>query len=256
MMAGTWKIWICLACQVVCLAGCTTDETVSADAASVSPAEVPAEPVGKPYGDPTRFERAIERFEKQDAKAAPPEGAVLFVGSSSIRMWHDRLAEDVAPLTVVGRGFGGSNMNDLLHYLDRVVIPYRPRAVVIYEGDNAIAQGVSPKMIADTFDQVVSAIHDELPGCRVYMLSIKPSPARWEMWPAMLRANRLLAEACAADDRLTYIDLSTPMLGNDGEPRPELYVKDRLHLTREGYELWRSILRPVLMAGERRYESE
>lgn len=209
---------------------------------------------GKPYGDPTRFEKAIARFEAADAQARPPGGAVLCVGSSSIRMWHGNLAEDLSPLTVIGRGFGGSNMNDLLHYADRVVLPYRPRAVLIYEGDNDISQGVSPRQIARTFEELVDVIHGELPGCRIYMLSIKPSLARWEMWPQMVEANRLLAKVCDRDRRLTYIDIAGPMLGEDGRPRAELFVKDRLHMNRAGYEDWRDVVRPVVVEAERGYE--
>lgn len=209
---------------------------------------------GQPYRDATRFEQAIQRFEKQDARSKPPPGAVVCVGSSSIRMWHGRIADDLAPLTLVPRGFGGSNMNDLLHYLDRVVIAYRPRAVVIYEGDNDISQGVCPSMIANTFDRVVERLHDQLPDCRVYVLSIKPSPARWQLWPKMVRANELLKAACRRDKRLTFIDVASPLLGEDGQPVAELFVADRLHLSPAGYDRWRDAVRPVLVSAEARFE--
>ncbi len=214
----------------------------------------PVESADKAYPDPGRFEQAIMKFEKMDAASPAPVGAVVCVGSSSMRMWHDRIGQDLEPLTIIARGFGGSNMNDLLVYVDRVVIAYRPRAVVIYEGDNDIAQGVSPAMIARTFDDVVDRIHATLPDCRVYVLAIKPSPARWELWPMMQEANRLLKRSCSTDKRLTFIDVAGPMLGDDGRPRPELYVEDRLHMTRAGYEVWREAVRPVLVEAERGFE--
>jgi len=230
--------WGCLAVVLAGLAGCQST----------------AMDEGADYHDPARFEKAVAKYEKQDAKEMPPRGAVVGVGSSSMRMWAGDISKDLAPLTIIPRGFGGSNMNDLLHYVDRLVLVHQPRAVVIYEGDNDIAQGVSPVKITRTFERLVDVIHEALPKCRVYMLSIKPSPARWGMWPEMLRANRLLAEACEADSRLTYIDIAKPMLGGDGRPRAELYVKDRLHMTRAGYEVWRDAVRPVLVEAEKTHE--
>lgn len=214
----------------------------------------PLEDLGEPYGDPMRFEKHISRFEKLDQQSQPPTGAVVCVGSSSIRMWHKRIVGDLAPLTVVPRGFGGSNMNDLLHYADRVVLAYRPRAVLIYEGDNDIGQGISPQRIALTFDELVGKIHLELPACRIYVLSIKPSLRRWSLWPKMVKANQLLEQACERDGRLTFIDVASPMLGSDGKPRPELFIRDELHLNEAGYDLWRGVVRPVLVEREKDYE--
>ena len=221
------------------LTGCNSDDLIrSAD-----------------WRSPDRFEKAIQKFEKDDAKSMPPQGAVLLTGSSSIRMWHSKLAEDLVPLTVIGRGFGGSNTNDLLHYADRVIIKYKPRAVVIYEGDNDVAQGVKPAAILATYKRLLNKIEDDLPGCRVYILSVKPSIKRQAMWPTMVQVNEQLAEL--ADDRrnVTYIDVATPMLGDDGQPRPDLFIKDDLHLNRAGYELWRDTIRPTLVEAEKRYES-
>lgn len=206
------------------------------------------------YRSPGRFENAIKKFEQADAKAMPPEGAVLCVGSSSIRMWHGKLAEDLAPLTVIGRGFGGSNTNDLLYYADRIVIKYKPRAVVIYEGDNDVAQGVKPPAILATHKLLLDKIEDELPGCRVYLLAVKPSIKRLEMWPKMTQVNAELAELADDRDSVTYIDIATPMLDANGQPRAELFIKDDLHLNRAGYELWRDTVRPVLVEAEKQYE--
>lgn len=206
------------------------------------------------YRDPARFEPDVQAFEAADVQAPPPAGAVLCTGSSSIRLWHDTLAADLAPLTVVGRGFGGSNMHDLYHFLDRLVLKHKPRAILIYEGDNDIAQGVPAEHVAEVFGWLLDRIEQELPGCRVYMLAAKPSPARWEHWPEMSRLNAMLAATAQEHGHVTFIDIATPMLGNDGQPRPELFVEDRLHLNRAGYELWRDTIRPVLVQAEHQHE--
>src|SRR5687767_15921673 len=106
--------------------------------------------------------------------------------------WHSTIKQDLAPLPVIPRGFGGSNMNDALHYVDRVVTRYRPRAVVIYEGDNDIGMGIAPERVRDTFVKFVNSVHRQLPETRIYVISIKPSPKRWELWGKVVEANRLL----------------------------------------------------------------
>ncbi|MCE2540582.1 MAG: SEL1-like repeat protein [Acidobacteria bacterium] len=133
--------------------------------------------------DPTRFEEAIEAFEAEDRAMMPPAGAIVVTGSSSIRRWHPTLKQDLAPLTVIPRGFGGSTMQDVEHYLDRIVLPYEPRAVVIYEGDNDTGRfGVPPAEIAGRLEAIVERIHAVLPSTRVYVMSVKPSLARVAVW--------------------------------------------------------------------------
>ena len=126
--------------------------------------------------DPTRFEEAILAFEAEAKASMPPEGAILVTGSSSIRRWSSMEA-DLAPLTVIPRGFGGSAMADVLHYVDRLIIPYKPRAVVIYEGDNDTGMfGVPPMTIAGELKQIIGTIHQALPETRIYVMSVKPRP--------------------------------------------------------------------------------
>ena len=209
----------------------------------------------KQYGSPSRFENSIKRFETKDKAQAPPQGGIVCVGSSSVRGWHATIQQDLAPLFIIPRGFGGSNMNDALHYLDRVVLRYKPRAIVVYEGDNDIAQGISPKKITATFQAFVSKVHHDLPDCRIYFLAIKPSIRRWTLWPKMQQANQSIAAACAHNKRLTYVDVASGMLDSNGQPRPEIFMKDKLHMTRAGYLIWRDALRPVLMQAELRFES-
>ncbi|MEM9346238.1 MAG: SGNH/GDSL hydrolase family protein [Planctomycetota bacterium] len=206
------------------------------------------------YRSPDRFEQAIVAFETADAETMPPEGTVLFVGSSSIRMWHRNLAADMAPLTVIGRGFGGSNANDLLHFYDRVILKYQPRAVVIYEGDNDVDQGIEPVGILATYERLLDRVEADLPGCRVYLLAVKPSPMRWVLWPTMLEVNEELAELADERKSVVYIDIATPMLSKDGKPRADLFIQDNLHLNRKGYELWRDTIRPVLVEAEKEFE--
>jgi lysophospholipase L1-like esterase len=217
------------------------------------PAQDPPAPASK-YADPARFEQQIQEFETQDAKSPPPTGAVLCVGSSTMRMWHGMIHEDLAPLTVVARGFGGSTMHDLLHFSDRIVIPYRPRAILVYEGDNDIAQGVGPQEIFATWRAFVERVWEHLPETRIYFMAIKPSESRWKLWPQAEEVNRLVAEHCARDPRLTYLDITTALLNRDGQVRGELFLEDRLHLNRAGYTALRDVIQPVLveqqLAGE------
>ena len=206
------------------------------------------------YPDPARFEEQIASFEEADRHSFPSAGAVLCIGSSSMRGWHRTIREDLAPLTLIPRGFGGSNMNDVVHFADRVVLPYEPRAILLYEGDNDIAHGISPDTVIARFEELVSIVHSSFPEARFYALAVKPSIARWSMWPAMTGTNRLMRERCAKDERLTYIDIAAPMLNGKSEPRPEIFVEDNLHLNRRGYEIWRDAVRPVLVRAESGHE--
>ena len=147
-------------------------------------------------------------------------------------------------------------MNDALHYADRIVLPYKPRAIVVYEGDNDVAQGIAPEKIADTFRAFVKKVHDELPRCRIYFLSIKPSIRRWSLWSKMQMANNLITAECAKDKRLTFVDVASGMLDDEGKPRKEIFKKDNLHMTRDGYIIWRSALRPILVEAELQSETQ
>lgn len=210
----------------------------------------------KDYNSPERFEKEIQAFEASDNKQAPPKGAIVCMGSSSLRGWHSTIKEDLAPLTVIPRGFGGSNMNDALYYADRIILAYKPRAVVIYEGDNDVAQNISPARIHDTFKALVKKINDGLPDARIYFISIKPSISRWSMWPNMKETNRLIANECENNKQLTFLDITPGMLGPEGEPLKEIFKSDKLHMTRDGYIIWRDIIRPVLLKNELQFESK
>ncbi|MBT3342680.1 MAG: hypothetical protein HN712_26715 [Gemmatimonadetes bacterium] len=207
------------------------------------------------WPDPTRYETTIAAFEAADAVSMPAPRGILAIGSSSIGAWHGTIERDLSPFVIIPRGFGGSVMNDVLHYVDRVVLPYRPNAILLYEGDNDVSRGISPDSIRVCFEALVARVHSALPETRFYVLSVKPSASRWHLWPQMERVNQVLLEACNLDSRLIYIDVASPFLGVDARPDSLLFRKDRLHLNSAGYQVWTAMVRPVLMAGEAQYES-
>jgi len=199
--------------------------------------------------DPGFFEDAIEAFEQADRAAPPEPGAIVFVGSSSIRFWHG-LESDMAPLRVLNRGFGGAHMSHVVHNAGRIITRYSPRAVVVYAGDNDLADGSGKTVdvVVDDFQRLLDRLHAEQPDLPVYFLTIKPSRLRWDRWPEMDRANRRI-EALAADDpHLAVIDVATPMLERGSPPPAELFRIDGLHLTDAGYALWTAAVRPRLLA--------
>lgn len=196
---------------------------------------------------PNLWEEAIAQFEQQDREQFPPGNAILFVGSSSIKMWKT-LAEDFAPLTVINRGFGGSRIEDSIHFADRIIIPYRPSAIVLYAGDNDIAAGKTPETVFRDFRRFTEVVRAGLPQTPVLFLSIKPSPSRWTMWRDMKKANGLIEQYSRSREGIEFIDVSTPMLDENGVVRPELFLDDKLHINADGYRLWTTIIRPRLDA--------
>ncbi len=191
-----------------------------------------------------RWEKEIAAFERQDRENPPPTNGVVFVGSSSIRLWD--LPKSFPGLDAINRGFGGSQLADSVHFAPRIVLKYQPRLVVFYAGDNDIAGGKSPERVADDFRDFVKEVHGSLPKTRIAYLAIKPSILRRPLWDKMRKANALIEAACKQDDRLVFIDVATPMLGEDGKPRAELFRKDGLHLNDKGYALWASLVQPYL----------
>lgn len=194
--------------------------------------------------DFSRWEKSIAAFEKQDADKAPPKNAVLFVGSSSIRRWNT--AKSFPDVETVNRGFGGSQLADSVHFAPRIVNKHQPRLVVLYAGDNDLAAGKSPDQVFADFKAFVQVVHKDLPKTRIAYVSIKASVKRWHLADKIRQANSQIEAFCKQDDRLSYIDVFKPMLGDNGEPRPELFVKDGLHLNDEGYALWAALVKPHL----------
>ncbi|MBA2646706.1 MAG: hypothetical protein H0U81_07905 [Pyrinomonadaceae bacterium] len=192
-----------------------------------------------------KWEAEIKKFEEADRKSLPPKDAVLFVGSSSIRLWNS-LGEDFPSVKIINRGFGGSDIEDSTYYAGRIVTPYRPRLIVLYAGDNDLANGKSPEQVFEDFRAFVGHVRRDLPQARIAFISIKPSPARRQLIEKQKATNGLIKNYISHEKGLSYIDVFTPMLGKDGAIRPELFVGDGLHLNKEGYALWKSVTAPHL----------
>ena len=193
---------------------------------------------------PDKWEREIAAFEAKDKESPPPQDGIVFIGSSSIRRWD--LKKSFPELPAINRGFGGSQLADSVKYVPRIVIPCRPKTVVLYAGDNDIPSGKSPQQIAADYAAFVKAVRGQLPETRIIFLAIKPSPSRWKFYEQQQSANRLIREQCEAGKNLVFVDLVKPMLGGDGMPQADLFVKDQLHLSEAGYALWAKVLAPHL----------
>ena len=195
------------------------------------------------------FEKQISAFERLDVRFPPPERAIVVVGSSTIRLWTS-VRNDLAPLEIVPRGFGSSTADDLDYYLDRVVLPYAPRAVVIYEGDHDLQIGQTPEQVIAFMTQVVQRIGIAFPETRLYLISVKPSPKFWGLWPQSVVLNQMIVNLCLQTPQCTYIDTASALLGSNGKFVRSYYRGDRIHLNDVGYQIWTAVVDPVLMSGE------
>jgi lysophospholipase L1-like esterase len=193
---------------------------------------------------PARFDSEIAAFDAYDHKNAPPRDPILFVGSSTIRLWQT--ADAFPNLPVINRGFGGSTIADVNHYADRIVFKYKPRIIVFYAGDNDIAAGRSPDRVCADFQTFVKSVHERLPETQLIYLAIKPSVARWKLWPKMQEVNARVKELAQKNPRLTYFDTAPPLLGPDGQPQKSLFRDDGLHMSPNGYAAWNKLLAPLL----------
>jgi lysophospholipase L1-like esterase len=208
------------------------------------------------HPDPARFEAEIARYEQQDREQMPPEGAIVLTGSSSIARWGAEAIAALAPLTVIPRGFGGSTMHDLLHYLDRVALAYKPRAILIYEGDNdtAAEPPVPNDAIVADLRQIIARIHAQLPATRIYVLSIKPSVLRRSVWERAQQVNASFREIAAGDPLVYYVDVASYLLNKDGTVMTDLFVEDNLHFNALGNAIWGAAIKAALMPMEAREE--
>lgn len=207
------------------------------------------EPASKPLPDPTRFEKNIQKFEAADRENPPEAGQILFVGSSSIVRWD--VKKSFPDLDILNRGFGGSIINDAIHYFDRVVKPYRPRQVVLYSGDNDIGRGRTPEEVLGDFKTFAKKLQTELPGTPLAYIAIKPSIRREASIDNVNKANALIKEECDKNPLLTFVDIADLSYGPDGKLTPEVFVSDGLHLSEKGYQLWTERLRPFLSQDKR-----
>jgi lysophospholipase L1-like esterase len=183
-----------------------------------------------------RWEPAIRAFEAVDKKAPPPAGAVLFVGSSSIRLWKT-LPKDFPQYNVINRGFGGSQIADCTYFADRIVISYRPSVIVLHAGANDLGAGKTPSQVYDNYRAFVEKVHSALPQTPIAFLSINPTPARWAQADKQKETNGLIQRYIAGKNELAYLDQWDALLGPDGQPRADLHIADRLHPNAEGYKI-------------------
>ncbi len=184
---------------------------------------------------------SILAFEAADKTNPPPQNAILFLGSSSIRKWTT-LARDFPNHKVFNRGFGGSQVSDSIYYFNRIVVPYKPKVIVLYAGSNDIAARKTPEQVIEDCETFVHKVETALPQTRVAFISINASPSRWKDREKVMEANRAIADFMAQGDQRAFIDIYPAMLDAAGQPRPELYVKDRLHMNAKGYAIWTSII--------------
>mgnify|MGYP002635235480 CR=1 FL=1 len=207
---------------------------------------VAAPPLPPPSAaDVAKWEKAIAAFEKADASKPPPKDGILFIGSSSIRGWKT-LTRDFPDQPVYNRGFGGSQIADSRHFADRIVLPYRPRQIVMFAGSNDLNAGKSPAQVLADYIAFTKLVHGQLPRTRISWIPITPCFKRWGQIERVRKANRLVAEYIATDARLDYINTYDQMLAPDGKPRPDIFQADGLHLNAEGYAIWTRIVRPFL----------
>lgn len=204
---------------------------------------------------PRSWESEVAQFEKRDLTNAPPEEAVLFVGSSSIKLWES-LRADLPRYRVFRRGFGGAHMSDVVKYARRVILPYDLEMVVVHAGGNDIAAGATPDEVFEEYKELVKILHRHDPKLRVAFLSLKPSPSRWTIRKNLAEVNEKIAKFAATDARLVYIDIYSKMMGPGEVARPDLFAEDGLHLNSRGYRIWADAVRPHLPQTARKSMSE
>lgn len=188
--------------------------------------------------EPDRWANAMQAFAADDAADPFPPGHVVFVGSSSIRLWDLPKAFPKLNPAPLNRGFGGSQISDSIRHFDLLVAKHKPKRVVMYAGDNDIKAGKSPEQVLADFQAFAKLLETKLPEAKLAFIAIKPSIARWNLAEPMATANRKISADCEKNERLEFIDIWPMMLGSDGRPRAALFAADGLHLNSEGYAIW------------------
>src|SRR5258706_8701904 len=194
--------------------------------------------------DSAKWEKEIGAFEASDKTNPPPRNCIVFVGSSSIKKWTN-LTVHFPSLPVINRGFGGSQLADSANLANRIVTPYQPRQVVIYAGGNDIDAGKSPEVVYGDFVALVTLIRAKLPHARIAFISSAPNPKRWAQVEKVKQLNSL-AKAYCRRHGLDFINVFPLMLGPDGQPKPDIFVADRLHMNPKGYAIWQKAVGPYL----------
>jgi len=194
--------------------------------------------------NPDKWEKDIAAFEASDRTNRPPEGCILFVGSSSIRLWKT-LQTDFPGMPAVNRGFGGSQIADSVYYADRIIAPYKPRQIVIYAGTNDINAGKDPELVFGDFVALVNKIRRDLPEARIAFIAVAPNPKRWALTDKFVHFNGLVRGYCERHG-MDFVDVFPLMIGANGLPLPDIYVSDQLHMNAKGYAIWKAAVAPIL----------
>lgn len=194
------------------------------------------------------FWKEIQQFKHEDSLQPPPQRAILFVGSSSFRIWKS-LPNDFPGYVIINRGFGGSTIPDIIHYAADIIFPYHPRQIVIYCGDNdaASSPSITVDSIYDRFVRLYDLIRNQLPQTEITFVSIKPSPSRQQLMPLMDAANWKIQQFLSHQPHAGYVDVYHLMLDEKGLPRKDLFLPDMLHMNRKGYLIWIKAIQPVLI---------
>lgn len=194
------------------------------------------------------FWQEIVAFKKKDSAQMPPNNAILFVGSSSFARWQD-VGNYFPEYTIINRGFGGSILTDVIRYTYDIILPYQPKQVVIYCGENDLASvdSISSVEAYNRFKTLFGMIRTNLPKTNIAFISMKPSPSRANVQDKMKEANKLIKTFISAQKNASFIDIYDAMLDNKGQMREELYVSDRLHMKPAGYAIWKKAITPFLL---------
>lgn len=193
-----------------------------------------------------KWQKEIAGIEARYVEKPAPQAPIVFIGSSSIRRWGT-LAADFPDKPVLNHGFGGSEVFDSVNYVHRLVLPFRPKQIVMYAGGNDLNAGKTPERVFADFQAFVARVHARLPKTKICYISSAPNPKRWAQIKEVRTLNALIQAFCARDDRLQYLDVHPVMLAPNGEPKPDIFVEDRLHMNAKGYELWKSVVGPILV---------
>lgn len=200
------------------------------------------------YAQRPPFYDEIQGFRKQDSAEMPAKNSILFVGSSSFRMWTN-IKDDFRMHSVINRGFGGSSLPDVIRYADETIFLYQPAQVVIYCGENDLAASdtVTAQIVFDRFQTLFNMIRKKLPETAVAFVSIKPSPSRAHLLQKVIAANNLIKDFLKTQTKAAYIDVFSAMVDQQGNPKPELFIDDKLHMNQKGYAIWVEIIEPFLI---------
>jgi lysophospholipase L1-like esterase len=195
-----------------------------------------------------QYDGEIAAFKKKDAVAAPPKNAILFVGSSTFRKWTT-MENDFPTHTIINRGFGGSTFPDVIHFASEVIIPYQPKQILIYCGDNDLASSdsVTPAVVLRRFKELFAIIRTGVPNAQIDFVSIKPSPSRARLMPKIVKSNKLIRKFLRKKKNTKFINTYDAMLGSDGQPMPDIFIEDKLHMNAKGYAIWQKIIEPYLL---------